>query len=111
MAFTEKELGQAQISNVSPTVLYTVPATTVSILKDMQISNTTGTAATITIWKVPNGGSPGDSNVLLKDYNVPAEDAKHWGGWQPFKDVGSTLQAQADTATAITITACGAEVT
>jgi len=110
MAFSEKQLGQAQINDAAPTVLYTLGADLKGIIRDIIITNTTGVAAAIDLWLVPNGGSPGDGNAILKTYNVGANDMVHLSVWQVLETAGDTVQAQAGTATSITITISGAEV-
>lgn len=111
MSFTEKQLGQAQIASGSKTTLYTVPASTVGIVRDMVIVNTTGTDRTIEVWLVPNGGSAGDDNCIIAGVPVWANDHLHWRGWQVLDTAGDTIQAEAEAASAITITVSGAEVT
>lgn len=110
MAFTEKKLGQAQISDASPTTLYTVGSGKKGIVKDIIITNTTATAATVSIWLVPSGGSPDDTNAIMKNWNVPANDMAHFSMWQVLETEGDTIQAQAGTTTSITITISGAEI-
>lgn len=103
--FTEKRLGQAQINNVSPTTLYTVPSNTKGIVRDFVITNTTGTATTISIWMVGSG----DSSAILKSFTVPASDLVHFSMWQVL-EATETITAQAGTASSITITVSGAEI-
>ena len=110
MAFQEKNLGQAEIANGSNTTLYTVPASTVAIVKDIQIVNTTGTAATITIWIDPDGTTADDTTAIIKDWSVPANDFLHWSGFKVMTAT-ATIKATAGTASAITVTIDGAEIT
>jgi len=110
MTFQEKNLGQAQIASGSNTTLYTVPASTTAIVKDMQIVNTTGSSATITIWLDPDGTTADDTTALIKDWAVPANDFLHWSGFKVM-EAGATIKATAGTASAITVTIDGAEIT
>ena len=111
MTITEKRLGQGQIANGSRTTLYTVPSSTTGIIKSINIANTTASPVTISIWHVPNGGSYGDSNAILKTLTIPANDFTHINTYMPMNTAGDTLQAEAGTATAITISVYGAEIT
>jgi len=107
---TEKKLGQGQIASGSRTTLYTVPASTDAIVKTIIITNTTATAATISIWHVPNGGSYGDTNAIVKTLNIPANDFTQINTYLIMDTTGDTLQAEAGTASAITMSVYGAEL-
>ena len=78
MAFTEKQLGQAQIASGARTTIYTVPASTDTIVRDLMIVNTTATDRTISVWLVPNGAGYGDSNCIVRSETVYANDHLHW---------------------------------
>lgn len=56
------------------TTLYTAPASTSTILKNILLCNTTSTDATITISFVPSGGSAGTTNRVFSAYTVKAND-------------------------------------
>lgn len=105
---TDKTLGQAQIDNAAPTTLYTVPAGKRAAVLDLNIANTTATAATISVWADPDGTGVADGNALMKTYSIPANDFYRWTG-RVILEAGATLKAQAGSATAITITASGWE--
>jgi len=106
----EKRLGQSQIANGSRTTLYTLGASTTAIFKTIIITNTTDTDASISIWDIKDGDSYGDDNAILKDLNVPANDFVQIITYLIQDTEGDTLQAEAGTATAITINAYGAEI-
>lgn len=110
MVFTEKRLGQAQISSASNTTLYTVPSSKKAVAKDFIITNTTSTDATVSLWLVPNGDSSADGNAVLKDFNIPANEIVHLSLYQVLETAGDTIQALAGTTTSITITISGAEI-
>lgn len=75
---TYKRLGQSQIQDTSPETLYTVPSSSSTILSVLVIANTTSSDATISVWHVPNAGSPGDSNAILKDVTISANTSFVW---------------------------------
>lgn len=107
MAESYKKLYQGQpAAAASTTTMYTVPAATSAIVKQMRIVNTsTTTATTIKIW---NGGTA-DSNVILPATSIDA------GGFAEFDGTitlatGETLIGQTGAAT-ITVTIYGVELT
>ena len=58
-------------TGTAQTVL-TCPAGRVTKITGLTVRNTTGTAATVTIHAVPDGGSIGVTNELVPEYNIPA---------------------------------------
>lgn len=111
MAFdviTPTKLGQAAITT-GVTTLYTVPASTRTLLKEFRIANTTGAAINARVFLVPSAGAAGTSNAFLYDVAVPANNAFQYNGIQVMNP-GETIQIQAASA-GLTITASGAEST
>ena len=106
---TEKQLAIQAVNSAE--TLYTVPASTTAIIKDIQICNNSAANCEISIWLVPNGGSAGDENCLLKAWDVPAADFLHWTGFQVLGTAGDTIEATAETTDKITIIISGAELT
>ena len=90
---------------------YTVPANTITTISAMTLCNSTGTARTATVHLVPSGGSASAANMILsartiaagESYNVSAAIGQSI-------PAGSIIQALADSATAVTITASGYEI-
>lgn len=68
------------------------------------VANVTGTAATLTLYAVPDGGSPATTNAALVGLSVPANSALDLtnmiGGYY---GPGVTLQALSDTAAALNL--------
>ena len=110
MAFAEKNLARQAVNNTGET-LYTVPASTVTIVKDIHICNNTATDRYFSMWLVPNGASPTDENIIFYQWDVPKNDFVHWTGFQTLDTAGDTIQALAEVTDAITITISGAEIT
>lgn len=109
MAFqniTPTKLGQAAIT-VGVTTLYTVPASTRTLLKEFSIANTTGAPINVRVFLVPAAGVAGTGNAFLYDVPVPANNALQYNGVQVM-NAGETIQIQAASA-GLTITASGAE--
>lgn len=99
---TPKKLAQAAIS-ATPTVdtLYTVPGSTSTMVKDIDLANTTAASITVTLYLVPSAGTPGAGNVLLPSIPVPANGIQQWSGTQVL-NAGDMIQA---TASAVGVTA------
>lgn len=111
MAFdviTPAKLGQAAITT-GVTTLYTVPASTRALLKEFNISNTTGVAINARVFLVPSAGAAGTGNAFLYDVAVPGNNSLQYNGVQVL-NAGDTIQIQAASA-GLTISASGAEAT
>lgn len=105
MAETFKLLYQNQVP-ATATTLYTVPSATSTLVKTMRIVNTSASAATIKIWQ--NGTA--NANTILPTTSIDA------GGFAEFEGTftlgaADYISAQAGTASAITITIWGVELT
>lgn len=109
MAFqniTPTKLGQSAITT-GVTTLYTVPASTRTLLKEFSVANTTGADIDVRVFLVPSGGTAGTGNAFLYDIPVPTGNALQYNGVQVM-NAGDTIQVQA-ASTGLTITASGAE--
>ena len=109
MAFdviTPAKLGQAAITT-GVTTLYTVPASTRTLVKEMNISNTTAASINVRVFLVPSAGTAGTTNAFLYDIAVPPNNSLQYNGIQVM-NASETIQVQA-AATGLTITASGAE--
>ena len=109
MAFqdiTPTKLGQAAITT-GVTTLYTVPASTRTLLKEFSIANTTGADIDVRVFLVPAAGTAGTGNAFLYDVPVPTANALQYNGVEVM-NAGDTIQNQA-ASTGLTITASGAE--
>lgn len=65
---TSTAIGSAQ-------TLFSVRENVTLKIKRLSVVNTTGTAATLSLYSVPSGGSAGVSNAELVGYSVPANTA------------------------------------
>ena len=92
---TPARLGVQAVS-ATPTVdtVYTVPASTRTLLKDISICNTTAAAITLRIYLVPSGGSPGTGNALMYDVSINANSTVQWNGVQ-IMEAGATIRTSA----------------
>jgi len=110
MTFTEKNIARQAVNSTAET-LYTVPASTVSVIKDIHICNNSTTNCYVSLWLVPNGGSVSNENIMFYQWDIPANDFAHWAGYQILDTAGDSIVAQSETANQITITISGAEIT
>jgi len=111
MAFdviTPTKLGQAAITT-GVTTLYTVPASTRTLVKELSIANTTAAAINVRVFLVPSAGTAGTTNAFLYDLPVPGNNTLQYNGVQVM-NAAETIQVQA-ASTGLTITASGAEAT
>jgi hypothetical protein len=107
MTDTPKRLyGPAQLAASAATV-YTVPASTTTILRYIRIINTTSTDRTVT---VSIGVDAADTRIFSA-MTVPANGgAIDWAGSVPMT-AGEVIQAYASAASALTTILAGVEVT
>ena len=103
---TPIQLGQAAIT-ASYATIYTVPASTITYLKDMDVCNTTSATVSLYVSIVPQANSASDANALFFNVPVPGGTTLQWTGTQLMPE-GSTLQVRGST-DGLTITASGGE--
>lgn len=109
MAFdtiTPVRFGQAAITTSAAT-LYTTPASTRALIKEISVVNTTATAATFDVYLVPSAGTAGTTNALFYEQPLAAKETLQWNGLQ-ILNAGSTIQVKASIA-GLTVVASGGE--
>ena len=104
---TPLQLGQA-VASTSATTLYTVPSSTRTYIKNIDIVNTSATTSTFDIYLVPSAGTAGVSNALFYQQTVQPKANIQWQGSQ-ILNAGATIQIKASATTTFTITASGGE--
>lgn len=109
MAFTPKRLFQSQIGT-SETTKYTVPASTSCIIREVLVANTTASAANFEMSFVDSGGTAGDSNRVVPTVSIPAKTVVSFTYYEVLA-TGGFISTKAGTATALTVTASGVEIT
>jgi glucose-6-phosphate dehydrogenase assembly protein OpcA len=75
MATTYKVLGQSNPAATTATTLYTVPASTQSVISTIVIANLTASAATFRISVRPAGGAQTNAMYIAYDITVGASDS------------------------------------
>lgn len=106
---TPVKLGQAAMPTTVGT-LYTVPASTRTFVKDIDICNTSTSQLSATVYLVPSGGTAGTGNILIP--SVPIQPASvggmfQWSGTQVL-NAGDTIQTLGSAA-GLTINVSGGE--
>jgi hypothetical protein len=107
--YAEKRLYSGQPATGGAT-LYTVPASTTTIVKQVVIANTSGSAATVSLRLVPSGGTAGVANSLAEAVSIGANSTQTLDLSQVMA-TGDFLQALQGTSGAITLTISGVEKT
>ncbi len=108
MATTPKPLYSGQ-PGTGDTLLYTAPGATSTIVKQITVGNTTGTAATLTLG-LRSGGTLAAANQVFTAKSVPANDTLVI----PLTHVlltGETIRALQGTSSALTVHISGVELT
>lgn len=111
MAFdviTPTRFGAGELA-ISPslTTIRTTPVHARDILKSIDVANNSASAASVSVYLVPSGGSAGASNLLVPAVSIPAKTIFQWTGTQVM-NAGATIQANSSIA-AVTLTASGGE--
>jgi hypothetical protein len=94
------------------TLIYTTPAATTIKINTILATNTTGTAAVISLEHVPSGGATGTGKMIADAMSVAANvDASLMGGGMELVlQAGDTLWASQVTASAINLNIDGEEL-
>lgn len=95
----------------SVAALITAPALTTYVLEGGGFTNQSGSAVTLTVYRVPAAGSPGTSNIVLAAFSIAA-------GATYVPDVlkkmvlgaGATIQAFASSASSVVMTYSGWQI-
>jgi hypothetical protein len=108
MTNTYKKLAQVELAaDPATTTIYTVPGGTEAIVKHMTVVNSTGGRVTFRLWR----DGVADVNLITPPgAGLPKGAFWEWTGTM-FMEAGATLVGQSDTATAVTVTVDGDEVT
>lgn len=110
MAYTPTRLAQAAPATTADTTVYTTPAATTAIVKQILVANVTASTATLDLSLVPSGGTVGDSNRIIKSQSFPAHSTTSIDLAQVLA-AGDFISLKQGTASALTITISGLEAT
>lgn len=110
MANTYKQLGQGRYNDTNANTVYTVPAATTTIIKNIHICNTTAVAATCRLFLGASGATADQTTAVFYDFPIPANSFVQDSG-SHILSVGGTVKFAEGTANALTITVEGLEIT
>src|SRR4051812_40346133 len=106
MADTAKRLVQTGLTTNTETILYTVPGSTTTILRNIRIGNSTATDTAI---KASIGGDAFGTRIIPSGFIIPGSSVYDWSGFLVLA-TAETLRATASIANALTVTVSGVEV-
>lgn len=106
--YTPKKFYTGQ-PGTSAGTLYTAPASTTAIIKNILICNTTGSAATVTLNFVASGGSAAASNQIMSSLEVAGNNTVAFD-LSGVLSTGDFISALQGTSSAITLHITGVEV-
>ena len=109
MATTYKVLGQSAPSATTATTLYTVPATTSTVISTINVCNRAATTDTFRIAIRPAGATLATSHYIAFDSPIPANDSINITAGVSLATT-DVITVYAGTST-LTFTAFGAEIT
>lgn len=107
-----KPLNNGATLTTSVATYYTVPPGATTRLTQASILNTDVVNRTVSIWVVESGGSPGVSNQRIRSKTLVPNET-----WVPFQILGktmaagTTIQAQADANSVVSMDLSGIELT
>jgi hypothetical protein len=104
MATTPKALYHAQPTNAAAT-LYTVPGSTVTVVRHIRCVNPDTVAHTFDLWR--NGSA--DANRITETITIPPGGSFEDDVYIPLA-AGDTIQGKADTSSKVTLYIGGAEI-
>ena len=106
---TEKPLAQVRPNSTDKVVVYQPNAGTIAIVKFVMVTNTTGSAATYSIYHDFDGTDFSESNMLVPTVTLPANNAEPLTVYWVINADGA-LGVDVGTAGAITFSFYGAEI-
>ena len=95
-------IAQTQISNLAATTILT--ATENVATTTMIFCNTSASAATLTVYVVPDGNTVDDANTIIKLLNITAYDTYVFDTSKLLLGLGDSIQAISNTNNVITAT-------
>jgi hypothetical protein len=110
MANIYKQLGQGRYNDTSVNTVYTTPALTTTIIKNIHICNTTSSSATFRLFLGSSGATADQSSAIFYDFPIPPNSFMQDSGSHILSAAG-TIKFSEGTANALTITIDGMEIT
>jgi hypothetical protein len=107
--YSAVRLAQAQPGTGFGTV-YTAPASTKTIVKEIVVCNVTAGPITFDLALVPNAGAAGVTNQIIFGHTIPASTTVTYTYSQVLA-TGAFVSAKASVAASLTVTISGVEIT
>ena len=104
--------GMSRAVGSSETTIYTVPASTTTIIKKANICNYTSVPVALKIWHIESGTTTSDGTLLMGTETIPA----YTSVWIDFAAIlinggtADTIRAQCSAASSVNITLYGSEI-
>jgi predicted double-glycine peptidase len=112
MAIQEKQLGQATPPTAAtPVSLYSPAASTTTVIRNITICNTTGSAAKARIYIDNDGTTYSAATAVIYDLSIGANSSEILTVYWPMDDENGNIAVESDTNAALTFTAFGLEIT
>lgn len=103
MFMNQRASVQDAVLGTSAAVLYTAPGNTVARLSSVTLSNQTTNAVSVSVYLVKAGSAPGTQNRVVPPYVLAPNEAWTCPHLNHNLNPGDTLQALADTASAVSV--------
>lgn len=110
MALSEKHLAQARENSTSAVSVYSPPANTKTIIKNITVCNQTGATVACSIFLDNDGTTYDQSTALVYGRPIYAYDSLILDTYWVMDNDAGNLAYQSDAANALTITLSGAEI-
>lgn len=108
MSLIQKRIIGPSELTTSTSTLYTTPASTTTIVKEILFSNKTGSARTVTLRLVPDGASESNVHDIFSDININANETLSFA-CSIVLNTGDLIKSFASANTAVNIIANGYE--
>jgi len=111
MAEAYKRLGAIELTTTGVTTIYTVPGSTETHIKTINLVNISANDTIVTLWIRDAAGAVVNADLIFFQTTIPANKTLVHEIWYGLGVVGATIQAQAAVANEVTVSAFGMEST
>ena len=111
MAIQETQLGQLRPANTTAASIYSPAAATTAIAKNLVVCNTSAAAAKFRFFQDLNGTTYDETTALFWDVELLVGETLQIDMYAPADDATGNFAVRTDTASALTFTLSGVEIT
>ena len=97
-----KQLSVITTVAATPTAYFTLAANKRAMLTSINLFNSSGSAVTVKVYRVPSGGSPSAANQIY-EAALTSKESFSWMGLRVLDVTGDSIRAEAGTASVVTI--------